>query len=112
MIVNLTPHSLTIYRNADDDTPIIVPPSGTVARVGYRATSSTTIDEGIQVTRSMLTGVQGLPSPAEGVIYICSGMVVEHLGAWGPARPDVLAPGELVRDEAGRPVGCLGLRGI
>ncbi len=42
-IVNLTPHSLTIYRNADDDTPIIVPPSGTVApaRLGSGASITT-----------------------------------------------------------------------
>ena len=111
MFVNLTPHSLTIYRTEEDNNPIIVPPCGTVARVGYRATSSTTVD-GVTVTRSMLTGVQGLPEPEPGIWYVVSGMVVEHLGAWGPARPDVLAPGELVRDEAGRPVGCLGLRGI
>jgi hypothetical protein len=110
MFVNLTPHSLSIFRSAEDTTPIVVPPSGQLARVGYKEISSTVID-GIPVSRSMLTGVQGLPEPAEGVIYLVSGMVLEHLGAWGPARGDVLAPGELVRDADGRPVGCLGLRG-
>ena len=111
MFINLTPHAISIFRTADDDTPIIVPPSGQLARVGYREIECVVVD-GIPVTRSVLTGVQGLPEPAENTFYVVSGMVVEHLGAWGPARPDVLAPGELVRDEAGRPVGCLGLRGI
>ena len=111
MFINLTPHAISIFRTAEDTNPIIVPPSGTGARVGFRPTSSTTVD-GVTVTRSMLTGVTGLPEPEPGIWYVVSGMALDYLGVWGPQRADVLAPGELVRDEAGRPVGCLGLRGI
>lgn len=110
MLVNLTPHALTIYRWPVDTNPITVPPSGTVARIATRPMSTEVVDDGVPVTRSALIGVQGLPEPADGVLYVASGMVVDHLGAWGPQRMDVVAPGELIRDDAGRPIGCIGLR--
>ena len=31
------------------------------------------------------------------------------LGALGGSCPDVFAPGDLVRDESGKPIGCKGL---
>ena len=109
MFVNLTPHELVIYRSHDDTAPIVVPPSGTVARVATRPLDTEWVD-GVPVTAITLLGVQGLPEPEADVIYITSGMVVDHLGSWGPQRADVVAPGELLRDAAGRPVGCIGLR--
>ena len=107
--VNLTPHSVTIFRSAEDTNPIVVPASGTVARIATRPLETTVVD-GIPVTTSAFIGVQGLPEPQPEVLYITSGMVVDHLGVWGPQRMDVVAPGELLRDADGRPVGCVGLR--
>jgi hypothetical protein len=49
--------------------------------------------------------VTDLPEPEEGTIYIVSGMV-----AAAAPRPDVMSPGTLVRDDQGKPMGCLGLR--
>ena len=109
-IINLTPHALVIYRSQDDVDPVILPPSGTVARISSRALETTVLENGIPVTTSALIGVQGLPEPAAGRMYVASGMVVDHLGVWGPPRGDVVAPGELRRDADGRPVGCIGLR--
>ena len=108
--VNLTPHALVIYRSQEDGDPITVTPSGTVARIATRALETELVGDGIPVTSTALIGIQGLPEPQPDVMYITSGMVVEHLGAWGPQRMDVVAPGELRRDADGRPVGCLGLR--
>ena len=110
MFVNLTPHSLNIYRSAEDISPIIVPPSGTVARVATRPLDTEWVEDGVPLQEIALIGVQGLPEEQPGVLYIVSGMVVDHLGSWGPQRADVVAPGELLRDAAGRPVGCVGLR--
>lgn len=107
--VNLTPHVINIFRSAEDTNPIVVPPSGTVARIATRP-METELVNGVPVTTSALIGVQGLPEEKPDVMYITSGMVVDHLGVWGPQRRDVVAPGELVRDSDGRPVGCLGLR--
>lgn len=109
-LVNLTPHSIVIYRSAEDNNPIILPPSGTVARIATRPMETELVGDGIPVTTSALIGVQGLPEEQPDVMYVASGMVVDHLGVWGSQRMDVVAPGELRRDADGRPVGCIGLR--
>mgnify|MGYP001598752857 FL=1 len=49
--------------------------------------------------------VTGLPEPVAGTIYIVSLLVRQAV----PHRLDVLSPGQLVRDSAGQPVGCIGL---
>lgn len=46
----------------------------------------------------------GLPEPEAGTVLIASAMVADAV-----RRPDVMSPGELVRNEAGQPIGCKGL---
>lgn len=102
MIVNLTPHTINIF-DGDGRHVIDVPPSGTVARV---STQRVVIGahEGVFLYRTVYGTVQGLPKAVPGTIFVVSGLVRA-----AAARDDVWQPGELLRDDAGRPVGCIGL---
>ena len=104
MLVNLTPHTLNIHHPTG---VVNVPPSGEVARVttvSIRAPYPP-VDGYIPTVLTSYGEVTGLPAPVAGVTYIVSGMV-----AGAAPRPDVMSPGDLVRDEKGRPIGCKGLR--
>lgn len=100
-IVNLTAHQLTIERALD--VRVVVPPSGTVARCRATRDLVETID-GIPVYRTVYGAVEGIPEPRAGVVYVASVLAARAAG-----RPDVLSPGEMIRDGEGRPVACLGL---
>lgn len=105
--INLTPHVLNIHHATGG--VITVAPSGEVARVATlsEAQPSLGIDGvSIPVVKTTFGEVTGLPDPREGIVYIVSRLVLE---AVKDARPDVFAPGELVRDADGRPIGCKGL---
>src|SRR5690606_31963979 len=54
------------------------------------------------VTETTLGELEGLPDPADGVIYVVSRLVAEA----APHRDDLYFPGRLLRDEAGRVVGA------
>jgi hypothetical protein len=98
-LTNLTPHAITL-RSADG-TDTIVPPSGTVARVSSTPGALETV-AGIPVpVAGMQTfgGVEGLPAPAEGTMFIVSAMV---LAALRGSRPDVVGPGTGPNDGAVR----------
>ena len=104
-LVNLTPHTLNIHT---PDGVVTLPPSGEVARVSTVSVSGLSVagDWGFIPTVTTTFGeVTGLPKRTESTALIVSGMV-----ASAAPRDDVLSPGDLVRDENGRPVGCLGLR--
>jgi hypothetical protein len=101
MIINLTPHALHI-RQIDGGTTVI-PPSGTVARRAVTREELAPL-EGIAVRRSVFGPITGLPEPQENVVYVVSALCAQGLN-----RTDVLVPGEAIRDEAGRVIGCDGL---
>lgn len=108
-LVNLTPHALSILID-DDGAAVALLPSGNVARVEVSYTADEPIDADavtIPTVRATYGAPVGLPSPVDGVGFVVSGMVLEALGG---RRLDVFAPGELVRDAQGRPVGCRGLK--
>ena len=104
MIVNLTPHALTLVAPSGEHT--VLPPSGSVARVtstpgavearvGFpcAVASPTTFGE-----------VMGLPDPQDGTVFVVSGMVGSALA--GRGRSDVFVPGTgpndgAVRNESG-----------
>lgn len=106
-IINLTPHTVVIV--AEDGKTILgsIEPSGSVARtkVAYAADGEVA---GFPATRATYGAVEGLPASEDGVFYLVSGMVAAHPSVIG--RADVVAPGDLVRNEAGQPVGCKGLK--
>jgi hypothetical protein len=103
MIVNMTPHPVTILL--DGDKSMTIPPVGTVVRCAVTRTLVGTLVEGVPVYRSEIGAVEGLPSYTEGVVLIVSRLVVDAT----PARHDVLCPDDLVRDADGQIVGCRAL---
>lgn len=98
---NLTPHEVVVVSGG----AVIgrFAPSGTVARVGTERVWSGRVGE-FEVWRERAGAVMGVPSPQEGVAFVVSAMV---RGA-APERVDLFSPGDLVRDEGGRVVGCAG----
>lgn len=123
--INLTPHSLTIFRWRGDPNPVIVPPSGNVARVATRSLHQDTTEEGIPLFQVGYDDLEGMPAdwkwPKEETILITSAMAHMALDIWleenrppnEESEPMALVwtayPGELVRDDNGQPIGCIGL---
>ena len=101
-LVNLTPHTLNIHssNNVTD-----IAPSGEIARVTTSYNHTNTV-AGINVYSCVYGNVSGLPEPQENKIFVVSGVVKSAV----PERTDVMAPGELIRNESGKPIGCNGLR--
>ena len=94
MIKNCTQHNVDIVV---DDTTITIPPCGIVPRCSQI--------EGIPVTVQVFGDVIDLPEQEADVFLIVSRLVASAC----PAREDLLIPGPLLRDEAGKVVGCKGL---
>ena len=99
-VINLTPH-----RIKEVETGNSFDPSGEVARVDVTMEPVGTLN-GSPLFKASYGEVVGLPAPQAGVIYIVSGMVLAAV----KGRPDVVAPGELVRDPDGKPIGCRGFK--
>lgn len=115
MLINLTPHTLNIRKI--DGTFLELPPSGDVARLSTATPAAeihndypagvrnATFIDGVQIRTPIVQRVIGLPDPVEGQAYIVSLVVRQAV----PERLDVLSPGDLIRNEAGQPIGCDGL---
>lgn len=112
-LINLTPHDITIVGNVQT---VVIPRSGQIARVSVTRVKDgdyLPVDDArgdyvaVPVYQVQMGPVEGLPDPVEGREYLVSALVAAHPDVRG--RPDVFSPGELVRDEAGRVVGCRGL---
>lgn len=102
-LVNLTPHALNIYD--EDKMPVATLPAEPVpARV---AVSRELIGRefGVPIFRTVYGDINDLPEPETNTIFIVSLLVSQAV----PSRLDVLSPGELLRDEKGQPIGCVGL---
>lgn len=102
-IVNLTPHPLNLLIESGERK---IPPSGSLARCVENATPAESLD-GIPVVRKTFGEVEGLPSPAEGTVYVTSALAAQ--AAWAQGRTDVFCPGDPVRDADGKIIGCRGL---
>ena len=113
--VNMTPHSLTVLNGGE---VLTLAPSGQSVRVGSSFEPVGVLD-GVNLFRAVYGNVEtvdnatkavvgGLPPVVEGTVYVVSGQALEAVKASG--RSDFAAPGELVRDEKGQPVGCNGLK--
>jgi hypothetical protein len=103
VFVNLTPHAINEVTSGRT-----FEPSGEVARVATEMKDAGGVD-GIPFFRAVYGEVEGLPAPKyDGTVYIVSGMVLAAISD----RTDCVAPGELVRDENGKPVGCRGFKVI
>ena len=100
--INLTPHALNIHSNGNVTD---IPPSGKIARVSTNYQHSNTVS-GINIYNCVYGDIDGLPDSQNNTIYIVSGVVKAAV----PERMDVMSPGELIRDENGKPIGSNGLR--
>lgn len=104
-LVNCTPHELNIYNGT---TWIKLAPSGIVPRIEEREIASGHMhlngEESIPIVHNKDGGVVDIPAPKENTIYVCSKLVADRV-----QRADVMSPGQIIRDEDGRPIGCRGL---
>ena len=101
-IINLTPHTINIHGASGG--PITIAASGNVARVATTSTPVATIG-GIPAVVTSAGNVTGIPVPVTGTWFLVSGMVLAASN-----RTDLCAPGALIRNTAGQPIGCDGLR--
>lgn len=103
-LVNCTPHDLKII-NGDD--VIVIPTSGTVARVSVDQQDDTKINN-IPVVTQVYGDIVGLPAPAPDTYYIVSSLV--HQAAKANGRRDTLSPNtsKAIRDDFGQIIGVPG----
>jgi hypothetical protein len=115
-LVNLTNHDIVILNEEAFMGPGIpptiklsVPPSGALARVGYKTRIvETCLVEGraLTITSTEYGSVTGLPPAEPGVYYIVSKLVAEAVRG---KRDDVLIMSGLYRDKDKRVLGCKNL---
>jgi hypothetical protein hcinC1_00210 len=105
-MLNRTEHSVKIFNTIGVETPdmVLEQYTGEPIRVSYESRKVGVI-EGIDIYKNVYGEVTGLPEFKKGVYYVVSAMVRQAL----PGRKDLLSPGQLIRNEAGQPIGCLGL---
>lgn len=101
--VNLTPHAITVERAGKD--PLTIEPSGIVTRVESIYEELEPLGT-IALSKASWSDVTNLPDPQDDVYYVVSGIVERAV----KNRPDVISPGEFVRDEAGRILRCKGFQ--
>ena len=97
-VVNLTPHSINIVGGPTFE------PSGEVARISSANENAGELlvnGESIPLITQEFGEVVGLPEEKEGVLFIVSSLIFAQT-----ERKDLLVPGEQVRDEDGRVIGC------
>lgn len=106
-VVNLTPHDVNVMD--EEGNTLMVFPSEGIARLLTQTVHHEpfVLDDGTKIpTSSTEFGeVQGLPEPADGVVYIVSSLIAGYY----PLRGDLYIPNESVRDDKGRIIGCKSL---
>ena len=100
--VNATPHVLNIV--CADGSIREIAPSGIVPRLAQTRLVSHILD-GIEIFRVQMGALEGMPDEDGETVFVVSRMVLDSI----PERGDMLSPGELVRDSAGKVIGCKGL---
>lgn len=103
MIINMTPHGVTIV---DSMGTVIkqIPASGNIIRLKADTVLMGDLN-GIPVSTTKFGDPQGLPDFQDDVFYIVSQLVKSAL----PQRTDLLVPAQMVRDSAGNIIGCQSL---
>ena len=109
MLKNLTPHEVKIFKlnGTVPDLDVVIEASDLVARVSCEYIKVDKKVDGIDLYRPVFGEVTGLPACEEGTYLLVSAMVREAL----PLRKDLVSPGQLLRDDDGNVIGCLGLVG-
>lgn len=109
MLKNLTPHEVKIFKlvGTVTDLDLVIEAGEEVARVSCEYMKVDKKVEGVDLYRPVFGEVTGLPEYSEGTYLLVSAMVREAL----PLRKDLVSPGQLLRDDDGNVIGCLGLVG-
>ena len=109
MLKNLTPHEVCIYElnGTSPDLNLVIEAGEEVARVSCEYVKVDKKVAGVDMYRTVFGEVTGLPAYQEGVYLLVSTMVREAL----PLRSDLVSPGQLLRNDEGQVIGCLGLVG-
>lgn len=109
MLKNLTPHEVKIFKlvGTVPDLDLVIEAEEEVARVNCEYIKVDKKVDGIDLYRPVFGKVAGLPEYSEGTYLLVSAMVREAL----PLRHDLVSPGQLLRDDDGNVIGCLGLVG-
>jgi hypothetical protein len=94
-IINLTPHAIHCLG-------VTFPPSGQIARCKEITKEVFALDNGMPLVNKEYGYVEGLPDSQADTLYIVSMMIRLAL----PNRLDLVSPGDAVRDNDGRIVGC------
>ena len=102
-LINLTPHALNIVCPKGDT--LTLQPSGEVARVEVQNVELDAFDFSCRVYAQREGKVVDLPPQRLNTGLVVSMMVRKAL----PDRKDLFSPGDLIRDNDGKPVGCNGL---
>lgn len=105
MIINLTPHPVTIL--VPNTAPVTFPPEPTPARCTEEVRPVGLVD-GLPIYHHTYGQVTGLPAWQHEVFYLVSLMVAQAL----PDRTDLLFPSGVVRDAQGQIVGCRGFASL
>lgn len=109
MLKNLTPHEVKIFKlnGTVPDLDVVIEVGEEVARVSCEYVKVDKRVDGIDMYRTVFGQVTGLPDYEEGTYLLVSAMVREAL----PLRKDLVSPGQLLRDNDGNVIGCLGFVG-
>lgn len=102
-VINMTPHPINIL-GADDKEITTIHPCGQLIRLQAKTVGAGSVD-GIALTKTVFGEPEGLPEATEGTFFVVSQLVRNAC----PNRKDLLVPAEVVRDKAGRIVGCRSL---
>lgn len=101
---NLTPHPLAVM--AEDGTILHLAKCSKPARCVNTPQTLPSLshdNKGYRLAKSSFGAVEELPVAVPGIILITSALVADMV-----KRPDVVSPGELLRDSEGRVIGCNG----
>lgn len=107
-MINLTPHDVTIVADDGSEQTLVYPSTGRVARAVEHRTRGHALADGMSVGTMLVRydGVEDLPDPVPGVGYIVSVLTAMAAQMAGRSVHDLYYPGGLVRDIAGRVIGC------
>jgi len=103
MFFNLTPHSIFIEGFGE------ILPLGKVARLEEFSYEKGNIN-GVTIVYKQFGNIIDLPERHPDYYYIVSALCAQK--AWEMGRDDVFCPGDPIRDEKGRIVGCRSLCGM
>jgi hypothetical protein len=98
-IRNFTPHPINIEGQEVIVSEGIIRCREIVEVIGEHA--------GVQLIKKTFGELEGLPEPEEGTIFVVS--IIAATAAKELGRIDCVVPGEVIRDEEGRIVGCKNL---